>query len=86
MTSDIFHRVQRIDYFIQRKGTGPASNLARKLGICEKSVYLYINLMRDFGAPIKFCSIRKTFYYEIDGSFNIAFMPSINEEVHTPEL
>ncbi|ACU60622.1 hypothetical protein Cpin_3155 [Chitinophaga pinensis DSM 2588] len=80
MTTDILHRVQRIDHLIKIKGTGSAATLAKRLGVCEKSVYLLINLMRDFGAPIKFCNARKTFYYDIEGAFVISFRPAITHD------
>lgn len=75
MQVEIFQRISRIDYLIRIKATGSPSELARRLGISERSVYEYLNLMKEFGAPIKFNNFRQTYYYDGDGMFNISFMP-----------
>ncbi|KAA2240173.1 hypothetical protein F0L74_28820 [Chitinophaga agrisoli] len=78
MSREIFHRIQRIDYFIRIKNTGTPAELAEKIGICERSVYLYLNIMKELGAPIKFSNSRQSYYYDEDGSFMMAFHPKCN--------
>lgn len=73
MTTDTLQRLQRIDHLIQTKATGTPSNLADKIGISERCVYKYLNLMKDFGAPIKFSNARQSYYYDEDGYFKISF-------------
>lgn len=73
MQKDILQRLTRIDYLIRIKGTGTPVQLADKLGLSVRSVYEYLNLMREFGAPIKFDSYRETYYYEEEGSFLVSF-------------
>ena len=63
-----------IDHLIRIKGTGTAEALGDRLGISRASVYEYLNLMKDNGAPIKFCKFRQSYYYNEDGSFAIRFM------------
>lgn len=81
MTTDIFDRIKRIDYLIQMKGTGTASDLADRLKISRAQVYEYLNLMKDFGAPIKYCKYRQSYYYDIEGRFFTCFIykSNINE-------
>lgn len=74
MQVEIFQRVARIDYLIRTKATGSPSELARRLGISERSVYDYLKLMKEFGAPIKFDNFRQTYYYDGDGGFNFSFV------------
>lgn len=74
MQKDILQRLTRIDYLIRIKGTGTPVQLADKLGLSERSVYEYLNLMREFGAPIKFDSYRETYYYEREGHFFVSFI------------
>ena len=74
MQKDILQRLTRIDYLIRIKGTGTPIQLARKLGLSERSVYEYLNLMKEFGAPIKFDNYRETYYYEKDGHFLVSFL------------
>lgn len=75
MQKDILRRLSRIDYLIRIKGTGTPVQLANKLGLSERSVYEYLNLMKEFGAPIKFDSYRETYYYEEEGYFLVSFLP-----------
>lgn len=74
MTTDIFDRIKRIDNLIQMKGTGTAGELAERLGISRAQVYEYLNLMKDFGAPIKYCKYRQSYYYDEEGKFLTCFI------------
>lgn len=75
MTQDAIRRLQKLDYLIQIKGTGTPAQLAERLGISERSIYTYINQMKDLGAPIKFDNYRQSYYYDEEGSFIISFLP-----------
>jgi predicted DNA-binding transcriptional regulator YafY len=67
-------RIKFIDQLIRIKGTGPAEKLAERLGVSRATIYVYINLMKENGAPIKFCKFRKSYYYDEDGCFEIRFL------------
>ncbi len=67
-------KVSRIDNLIRLKATGSPSELASKLGMSERMVYYYLELMRDMGGPIKYDKIRKTYYYENKTKFVTGFM------------
>jgi hypothetical protein len=69
----LIQRLRRLDYFIHQKGTGSPASLARKVGISERSLYDYLKLMKDMGAPITYSRDRSTYYYKQHGSFHIAF-------------
>jgi predicted DNA-binding transcriptional regulator YafY len=73
MQRAIFERLSRIDHLIRIKGTGTPAQLAERLNLSERSIYDYINFMKDLGCPIKFDSYRESYYYEEDGGFLIAF-------------
>lgn len=62
-----------MDQLIQIKATGPPAELAAKIGISERSIFEYLNLMREMGAPIKFSHMKKSYYYVHDGYFQIGF-------------
>jgi hypothetical protein len=82
MQQEIFKRLERIDQLIRMKATGSAADLASRLGISERSVYDYLNLMKDLGAPIKFNTYRQTYYYGEEGSFIISFYPKSKAEAN----
>ena len=74
MQKEIFQRLNRIDHLIRIKGTGTPTELADKIGMSERSMYEYIRLMKEFGAPVVYSRSRKSYYYLEDGSFTIRFL------------
>ncbi|HEY4287953.1 MAG TPA: HTH domain-containing protein [Puia sp.] len=74
MQKEIFQRLNRIDHLIRIKGTGTPGQLAEKIGMSERSMYEYIRLMKEFGAPVVYSRSRKSYYYVEDGSFTIRFL------------
>jgi biotin operon repressor len=73
MTLNSFKRIERLDRLIRTKATGRPDQLAIKLGMSKRSVFDYINLMKQNGAPIKFCPYRQSYYYDEEGFFKISF-------------
>jgi predicted DNA-binding transcriptional regulator YafY len=69
----LLDRLIRLDILIQKRVTGNPVELAKKIGISERSVYDYIRMMKDMGAPIKFCRSDRTYEYEENGHLNIRF-------------
>lgn len=85
MRKNILERVGRIDHLIRIKGTGSPSELARRLNMSERNIYQYLNLMKDMGAPIKFCPYRETYFYSEEGRFLICFVPKNKEDKATED-
>jgi len=73
MSVDFINRLERLDYLISIKATGSPSQLADKLSISRRSVYEYINLLKQLEAPIAFSRSKNTFYYTCDGNFKFRF-------------
>lgn len=73
--SDFLHKLIRIDYLIRHNNTGTPLECAGKVGMSERSLYEYIKILKDFGAPIKYNRSKQTYYYENDGRFAIGFIP-----------
>ena len=69
----LLHRLIRLDHLIALKSTGRPTNCAGKIGISERSLYDYLRVLRDMGAPIKFSRERQSYYYTEEGRFNICF-------------
>lgn len=79
MHKNVLERLERIDHLIRIKGTGTPADLANRLHISQRSVYQYLNLMREMGAPIKFCPFRETYYYIEEGQFMARFKSAQEE-------
>ena len=64
----------QLDLFIREKGTGSPPEFARKMGISERSLYEYLKVLKDLGAPIKWSREDRSYYYSIEGQFRISFL------------
>jgi hypothetical protein len=66
--------IERLDYLIRRRATGSPKELSSKLELSERQVYNIIHDMKIMGAPIMFCSVRKSYCYEEKVVFKFGFL------------
>ena len=66
-------RILRIDDLIRRRATGSPKELAAKLGVSERLVYDYLNIIRRYDAIIKYSYEFNSYFYVNDGYFEIGF-------------
>jgi hypothetical protein len=66
-------RLKRMDDLIRRKATGTPDEFAERLHISPSQLYADLNEMRALGAPIQYCSTRKSYFYELEGKLVIDF-------------
>lgn len=81
----LLHRLIRLDYLIHLKATGKPADCAHKIGISERSLYDYLKILKEMGAPVKFSRNRGTYYYNEEGRFRISFISKGVEE-HLGEI
>jgi hypothetical protein len=74
MSRKYFERLQNIDRLIRIKATGTPKEFAQKLYISESRLYSCLSLMKDLGAPVRYCKQRQSYYYEKEGGFCFQFM------------
>ena len=77
-----FERFQRLHLLIRKKGTGSPLELAKKLNLSQRAVFDYIRVMKEMGAPIAFCPLRRSYYYEREVRFDIGFRELDDKEVN----
>jgi predicted DNA-binding transcriptional regulator YafY len=65
---------------IALKSTGKPSECANKIGISERSLYDYLRILKEMGAPIVFSRNRGTYLYKEQGRFRISFIARYKEE------
>lgn len=65
----------RVDKLIGRQATGTPRELARTLGISERSVYRIIERLKRRKLPIAYCYKRQSYYYTYRGKLSITFEP-----------
>ncbi|WP_157493891.1 hypothetical protein [Fulvivirga imtechensis] len=65
-----------MDKLIKKKATGSPKDLSLRMGISERQVYNIINEMKELGAPIYFCTIRRSYCYKERVTFTFGFEKS----------
>lgn len=71
----LLQRLIRLDHLIRFKSTGTPADCAQKVGISERSLYDYLKILKDLGAPVRFSRGRRTYYYAEGGHFHVSFLP-----------
>ena len=66
--------IERMDQLIKLKATGSAKELANKMSVSRSTVYEIIEVMKNMGAEIAYCSTRKSYYYQKEVVFAIGFV------------
>ncbi len=65
--------LKRMDLMIRTKSTGTPGDFAGRLYLSERSLYNYIGLMKELGAPIRYSRTARSYMYEEAGRFVIEF-------------
>ncbi|MGB3467315.1 MAG: hypothetical protein WBA74_18675 [Cyclobacteriaceae bacterium] len=62
----IASRLNYMHELIARKSTGPRKEFARKIGISESNLALYLRYFKNNGVKINYDYINGTYYYDDD--------------------
>lgn len=73
LTTRRFALLRQLDQLIQQRETGNSHALADRLGIARSTLFQYIALLKELGAPIEYDRLTSTFYYADRGTFNFGF-------------
>ncbi|MDR2909946.1 MAG: HTH domain-containing protein [Bacteroidales bacterium] len=60
---DYFMKIESLQCYIRTGHTGSAYELAKKLNVSRRTLFNYLEILRDKGSEIKFCKIQKTYYF-----------------------
>lgn len=64
-------RIQILHSLIMQEKTGTPQELASFIHLSKRQLYNILDELKDLGADIKYCRIRKTFYYNNNFQINI---------------
>lgn len=81
MPKRYFDRLQTIDHLIRIKGTGTPAALAKRMRISERTLFEFLKMMRELGAPIEYDRYKESYFYAEKGGFNVRFSQQILNEV-----
>jgi hypothetical protein len=65
--------IHTIDKLIRQEQTGNAKEFSQKLNISRSTLFQYLGVMKERGAPIVYSRKHETFFYQEQGHFKIAF-------------
>jgi predicted DNA-binding transcriptional regulator YafY len=63
MLAEILNRLAKVDQFIEQKKTGTIKQLAKNVGLEEKVIYAYMDLLNKQGIKLKYYRAQNTYYY-----------------------
>jgi hypothetical protein len=70
-----FYHLARLHDLIAKGRRGNAAQLAKLLNQSERNVYRCLALLRELGAPLKFCYLTSRYLYESDWELPWAPVP-----------
>jgi predicted DNA-binding transcriptional regulator YafY len=73
MAKHHLNRLELLDKLIRTKSTGGPKSLAHKLGVSERTIYEYLDILKSLGAPIAYSKTRQSYFYTKEGKFNFRF-------------
>jgi predicted transcriptional regulator len=67
-----FKNVHLLIELIEQKATGSPSEIALKIGVTERMVYKYLEVLKsEFNAPIKYSRANQTYFFTEEGSIDL---------------
>jgi hypothetical protein len=71
-------KIQQLIEYIHTGDTGSPNEIAIKLGVSERMVFKYIEIIRnEFKAPVKYNRISKTYFFETSGNLDLRWRKKI---------
>ncbi len=70
----LLKKINQLDRLIHEQCTGSPANLGQKIGVSERSVFDYLKVMKEMGAPISYSRQKSSYFYQSGGRFNIRFV------------
>ncbi len=73
MPKKFIERFKRIDELIALRATGNPAELADKLDISESTLYEFLKVLKELGAPIDYNQERCSYFFTEKGRIEIRF-------------
>ncbi len=64
-------RLKRIDRLIGMENTGTPAEFASRLGISESHLYFCLKELKEYGLPIAYNGMKRTYYYREEVRLNV---------------
>jgi predicted DNA-binding transcriptional regulator YafY len=77
---DFIQILQRMDRMIRTRSTGSPEDFACRLSISERSLYNYLAVMRDLGAPLEYSRTYGSYLYREEGKCMFEFKKHVEPD------
>jgi transcriptional antiterminator len=65
-------KIQKLIEDIHSGNTGSPKEISQKLGVSERMVYKYIEIIKvEFKAPVKYSRLNQTYFFELEGKLDL---------------
>lgn len=72
--------MQLLVELIKQQNTGNPKKIAEILGVSERQVYTYLEILKiEFRVPIKYNKKEKTYFFTEDGDLNLEWQEEISK-------
>lgn len=72
--------IQLLIELIEQKNTGKPAEIAKKLGISERMVYKYLDILKsEFDVPIKYSRIQNTYVFSEEGKIDLRWQDEVEK-------
>jgi len=72
--------IQLLIELVKQKKTGKPKEIAKKLGVSERQVYTYLEILKtEFNAPIKYSRTDITYYFNEEGKIDLRWQEEIEK-------
>lgn len=66
-------KLEYLDYLISMRATGNPKQLAERLNISERTLYNYLNILKEMGGKIEYNPYIESYYYVSNGKLELRF-------------
>lgn len=65
--------IKRLHELIRLKATGNPKSLANKLGVSRRAIFNIIDILKQMGAPVAYCTYKQSYYYKFDCELKLGY-------------
>lgn len=77
---DFINVLARMDRMIRMRSTGSPVDFAGRLFISERSLYYYLAVMKELGAPLHYSRTTESYIYKDEGRFVFEFEKQVDPD------
>jgi transcriptional antiterminator len=72
--------IQLLIELIEQRNTGNSAEIAKKLGVSERMVYKYLDILKsEFDVPIKYSRVQNTYVFSEEGKIDLRWQDDVEK-------